>query len=362
MLSKKILFILAPLIIGIVVGITILAFKPQLGKSVGNIIYSSNQENISYAYAVANSAPSVVNIYVTKLNNNYSFQENNPLLQTSASGVIMSKEGYIVTNYHVITSVNEPNTSIYAQTRDGNIYAAFVIGYDRRTDLAVLKINAPNLIPIKIDKDYAPKVGDIVLAIGNPNNLGQTVTHGIISATARSGSGLLGPNQMDIRVGLQDLLQTDAPINNGNSGGALVNTKGNLVGINTASFNGYQAYGISFAVPTPLVVHIMNEILLHGRVIRGYLGISDAGSTVLENNKVGVKIGYIDPNSPAEEAGLLVNDLIVKVNNQDLDNLRALIEIIANTKPNTILNFSIRRDGKLLNIPVKLVEDKANID
>lgn len=362
-IKKLFWYVFFPLLGGLIIGSIILFIKPEFGRSVGTNIYNSNREVVSYSYAVANSAPSVVNIYVTRLNKDYSFQNNDNMLITSASGVIMRQDGFIVTNYHVITSVNEPNTTIYAQTRDGAVYPAFVIGYDRRTDLAVLKIDAQNLHTIPIDNDYEPQEGDVVLAIGNPNNLGQTVTHGIISATARTGSGLLTKDQMDIRVGLQDLIQTDAPINNGNSGGALVNTNGQLVGINTASFNGYQAYGISFAVPTKLVVYVMNEIITHGRVIRGYLGIADAGTANVgdKDNSVGVLVGYIDPNSPADIANLKVNDIIIGVNGKKINSLRALMDIIANTKPGQIMNFSVYRNHQIIQIPIKLVEDKADI-
>ena len=157
---------------------------------------------------------------------------------------------------------------------------ALVAGSDRRTDLAILVVNDTTLTPISIC-ETEPKVGDIVLAIGNPNNLGQTVTHGIISATSRSGSGLLTKDQMNIRQGVQDLIQTDAPINAGNSGGALVNTKGQLLGINTASFSGASSYGIGFSVPVKLVEYVKNEIIQHGRVARGYLGIADDENFVL---------------------------------------------------------------------------------
>ena len=253
MQKKTLLFTLLPIAAGIIVGVGVLFFNPDAGKNLGSFLYSSSKDPQSYAYAVARAAPGVVNIYVSTLNQNYSSEAKNPgTITNSASGVIMSSDGYIVTNYHVIPSSNEPNKAVWAQTRDGKVYQAFIIGYDRRTDIAVLKIDAQNLTPVPRDEELHVNVGDVVLTIGNPNNLGQTVTHGIVSATARSGSGLLTRDQMNIREGLQDLIQTDAPINQGNSGGALVNTNGTLVGINTASFNNYRygTYGIGFAVRT----------------------------------------------------------------------------------------------------------------
>ena len=365
-MNKKTLFLtFAPVIIGIIAGIGVLTLNPDTGKKIGNFLYSSSKDPQSYAYAVAKAAPSVVNIYVSTLNQNYSSQAKDPgTITNSASGVIMREDGYIVTNYHVIPSSTEPNKAVWAQTRDGNVYQAFVVGYDRRTDIAVLKINASQLTPVPIDNDLEVNVGDVVLTIGNPNNLGQTVTHGIISATARTGSGLLTRDQMNIREGLQDLIQTDAPINQGNSGGALVNTNGTLIGINTASFNNYRygTYGIGFAVPTKLAVLVMDEIIQHGRVIRGYLGISDDGTTILPNsNFVGVRVGFIDPLGPAADADIRIGDIIVKVNDAQITNLRSLIDIISGTAPGTTLTFTLIRNNETLSVPITLIEDRTDI-
>ncbi|GAL06436.1 outer membrane stress sensor protease DegS [Photobacterium aphoticum] len=175
----------------------------------------------------------------------------------------MSDKGYIVTNYHVVAEADQ----VIVALQDGRILTAQLIGKDQRTDLAVLKIQAENLPVIPLSTDYTPAVGDVVLAIGNPYNLGQTTTYGIISATGRSGMSFYGR---------QDFLQTDAAINEGNSGGALVNTRGELVGINTASFQqatDIETYGISFAIPYELTQKIMNKLIADGRVIRGYIGI-----------------------------------------------------------------------------------------
>ena len=353
-------------IVGIIAGVGVLFFNPDAGKKLGSFLYSSSKEPQSYAYAVARAAPGVVNIYVSTLNQNYSSEAKNPgTITNSASGVIMSSDGYIVTNYHVIPSSNEPNKAVWAQTRDGKVYQAFIVGYDRRTDIAVLKIDAQNLTPVPRDEDLQVNVGDVVLTIGNPNNLGQTVTHGIVSATARSGSGLLTRDQMNIREGLQDLIQTDAPINQGNSGGALVNTNGTLIGINTASFNNYRygTYGIGFAVPTELTVLVMNEIIKHGRVIRGYLGISDDGTTSLPNSEyVGVRVGYIDPYGAAADSDIQIGDVIIKVDDKQITNLRSLIDIISGNTPGTTLKFTILRDGKTFEVPITLVEDRTGIE
>ncbi len=358
-------FLVFPVALGLFVALIALLINPKLGESFGNMLYSSQKDIQSYSYAVNKASPSVVNIYVSRLNSDYTgISTETAEITTSASGVIMSPDGYIVTNYHVIPSLNEPNRAVWAQTFDGKLRQAFIVGFDRRTDIALLKINATNLQAIPINSRYEPHVGDVVLAIGNPNNLGLTVTHGIISATARTGSGLLTRERMNIREGLQDLIQTDAPINSGNSGGALVNTNGDLVGINTASFdNSRVAYGIGFAIPTKLVLYVMHEILKHGRVIRGYLGISDENENLVANNAVnGVLVRYVDPFGPAAIAHIQEGDLIVQVNEKRIHNARELIDVISSTKPGTVLNITVERRGQRYVYPVTLAEDKPNID
>lgn len=362
--SKWFIFLFGPLIVGLLIAAIMLIINPHLGQNVGDKLYIANKDIHTYSYAVARSSQSVVNIYVSQLNHDYSGMADQPdEITSSASGVIISSDGYILTNYHVIPSLSEPNKAIWAQTTDGLLQQAFIVGYDRRTDLAVLKINAKNLPPIPIDPNYEPKVGDVVLAIGNPNNLGQTVTHGIISATARSGSGLLTRERMNIREGMQDLIQTDAPINSGNSGGALVNTNGDLVGINTASFTDPRlgVYGIGFAVPTPLVVTVFQEILRHGRVIRGYLGISDENDSLQVDNKInGVKVGYVDPQGPAA-AYILKGDIIIQVDGKNIHNVRELIDIISNSRPGTKLLFTVLRNRQTLQFPIILAEDNPSL-
>ena len=188
------------------------------------------------------------------------------------SGIIMDSSGHIITNYHVIKDAEQ----IIVAIQDGRIFTAKLIGVDLLTDLAVVKIDAENLPVIPTNDDLTPRVGDVVLAIGNPFNVGQTVTQGIISATGRSGLGTMGPNTR----GRQDLLQSDVSINSGNSGGALVNTRGELVGIASGQYQRGSASGesdstgISFAIPYKLAKRIMGELIKNGKVTRGYLGIS----------------------------------------------------------------------------------------
>ncbi|MGN1281027.1 MAG: S1C family serine protease [Succinivibrio sp.] len=357
-LNKKILPFLIPAAVGFVVGVIILIISPGTGQRLGDMIYSSGVSHESFSYAVNKAAPSVVNIYVAKLQDDYTSALPGSI-SSSASGVIMDKNGIIVTNYHVVPSGNEPNKGIFVQLRDGRVLKAFVVGCDRRTDIAVLSVNTTGLTPATVSKTL-PNVGDIVLAIGNPNNLGQTVTHGIISALSRSGTGLLSKDQMNIRQGVQDLIQTDAPINQGNSGGALIDTKGNLIGISTATFNQDQSYGIGFALPVKLVKEVMNEILMHGKVQRGYLGISDSELGPLDMTE-GVTIGFVDPEGPA--FGILkVGDTITQVNGIRIVNVKELIDIISKSKPGSVLTVDFLRDNTLKQESITLKEDNTSID
>lgn len=363
--SKRFNFFILPCAAGLSAAAVALFLYPDLGRNIGTSLYNTNKEILSYSYAVARAAPAVVNIYVSELNNDYSGMSKVPGdITTSASGVILTSDGYIVTNYHVIPSITEPNRALWVQTGDNVIRQAFIVGYDRRTDMAILRINATGLPTVPLNPSYEPKVGDVVFAIGNPNNLGQTVTHGIISATARTGSGLLTRETMNIREGLQDLIQTDAPINSGNSGGALVNSNGELAGINTASFNDprYGVYGIGFAVPTKLVLHVFNEIMMHGRVIRGYLGISDENSELMADHSInGVRLGYVDPLGPA--AGKLKEgDVIVAAGGQDIPDVRMLIDIISGSPPGTELTLDVLREGKAIRVTVRVAEDRPGLD
>ena len=357
-INRKFLKFTLLVLVGIAIGAILLFFKPNLGKKIGGAIYSSSVPLEGYSYAVNKAAPCVVNIYVANFNEDYT-EPDASTITTSASGVVMTDGGYIVTNYHVVALANEPSKGIWIQTREGKVYKAFVVGCDRRTDIAVLKVEGAKLSSISLSKRL-PNIGEIVLAIGNPNNLGQTVTHGIVSALARSGTGLLTSDKMDLRQGIQDLIQTDAPINQGNSGGALIDTQGNLVGINTASFNFDNSYGIGFAVPVNLVTQVMQEIIVHGKVERGYLGISDAPAKSLTEQK-GVVIGFIDPQGPA--FGILkIGDIITKVDDNPISDVKQLIGAISNSKPGKTLKLEIQRNQKILTVQITLIEDKTYID
>lgn len=314
----------------------------------------NNTVELSFAKAVRRAAPAVVNIY------SLSIDQGKPLnsgsLQGLGSGVIMSKEGYILTNYHVIKKADE----IVVALQDGRKFTSEVVGFDPETDLSVLKIEGDNLPIVPVNLDSPPQVGDVVLAIGNPYNLGQTITQGIISATGRNG----------LSSGYLDFLQTDAAINAGNSGGALIDTNGSLIGINTAAFQvGGEGggHGINFAIPIKLAHSIMGKLIKNGRVIRGALGISGepinpvfAQILNLPDLK-GVLVTGVDPSGPAARAQLMPRDVIIKYNDEEVPGLEMLMDRIAETTPGKKVMMTIIRQGKTQELPV-IIGEKAVID
>ncbi len=272
--------------------------------------------------------------------------------QGLGSGVVVSEDGYILTNNHVIEGAD----SIVVRFNDGKSYAAKVIGADDKTDIAVIKISADNLVPVKQGNSDDLQVGEMVMAIGSPlnPNLAHTVTQGIVSAKGRSNVGL---------ADYEDFIQTDAAINPGNSGGALVNLDGELVGINTAIASrsgGFQ--GIGFAVPVNMAMDIKNELVDNGRVVRGWLGvgIQDVNDVMaramgLDENS-GVLIGSVAPESPAEDAGIAPGDVVVKVNSTEVNNSAQLRNLIARTDPGTTVTLGLIRDNREKALTVKLGE------
>lgn len=315
---------------------------------------ANNTVELSFAKAVRRAAPAVVNIY------SLSIDQNRPLnsgsLQGLGSGVIMSKEGYILTNYHVIKKADE----IVVALQDGRKFTSEVVGFDPETDLSVLKIEGDNLPIVPVNLDSPPQVGDVVLAIGNPYNLGQTITQGIISATGRNG----------LSSGYLDFLQTDAAINAGNSGGALIDTNGSLIGINTAAFQVGEeggGHGINFAIPIKLAHSIMGKLIKNGRVIRGALGISGepinpviAQILNLPDLK-GVVIMGVDPNGPAARAQLMPRDVIIKYDGEDVPGVEMLMDRIAETTPGKKVMMTVIRQGKQQELPV-IIDEKIVID
>ena len=271
--------------------------------------------------------------------------------QGSGSGVIISEEGYIVTNHHVIEGADEINVHL----ADKRSFDADLIGADAKTDIAVLKVTASDLPVLPLGNSDDVEIGDIVLAIGNPFGIGQTVTMGIVGATGRGDLGIKH---------YEDFIQTDAAINPGNSGGALINVRGELVGINTAILSrgsgGNQ--GVGFAVPVNLAHHVLTQLVDRGRVVRGYLGvgIQDLNPKMAQAFDLpdarGALVRSVQPDSPAADAGLEQGDVIIGIDGEKFDDTRELRLGIAAEQPGTTLRLAVIRDGGERTIPVQLGE------
>lgn len=316
----------------------------------------------SYHNAVAVAAQSVVNIYTTQKIEEHPYM-NDPMMRryfeyhgipngesdntNLGSGVIISQDGYIVTNSHVISKAD----NIIVMLNDGRKATAKVIGSDVESDLAVIKVNLTGLKPLGF-REQSTQVGDVVLAIGNPFGVGQTVTQGIISATGRTG---LGINTVE------DFIQTDAAINPGNSGGALVDAYGQLVGINTAIFSrSGGSMGIGFAIPTEIVKLVMNGIIKDGKVHRGWLGIELQSSmkdpTKLGDDTQGVEVMNVMPDGPAAKAGLQKGDIITAMDNKPVNDANTLIQLVARKAPNSVVNLQVMRNKAQSSVNVTLGE------
>ena len=316
----------------------------------------------SYHNAVAVAAQSVVNIYTTQKIEEHPYM-NDPMMRryfeyhgipngesdntNLGSGVIISQDGYIVTNSHVISKAD----NIIVMLNDGRKARAKVIGSDVESDVAVIKVDLTGLKPLGF-REQSTQVGDVVLAIGNPFGVGQTVTQGIISATGRTG---LGINTVE------DFIQTDAAINPGNSGGALVDAYGQLVGINTAIFSrSGGSMGIGFAIPTEIVKLVMNGIIKDGKVRRGWLGIELQSSmkdpTKLSDDTQGVEVMNVIPGGPAAKAGLQRGDIITAMDNKPVNDANTLIQMVARKAPNSVVNLQVMRNKAQSSVNVTLGE------
>jgi len=269
--------------------------------------------------------------------------DNEPEFNTG-SGVLVSQEGVILTNHHVIDGAD----NIEIALGDGRKTKATIIGSDPETDIAVLKINLPNLPqPIVLGNIDSVKVGDVVLAIGNPFGVGQTVTSGIVSA--------LGRDKLGINT-FENFIQTDAAINPGNSGGALVDTRGNLIGINTAIFSkSGGSMGIGFAIPVNLAKQVMEAIVASGSVTRGWIGVEprEISPEIIEafklpKNSNGVLISGILKGGPAEKAGIKAGDVLKEINNKPIRSVRELLNQVATLTPGTEAKALISRNGENL--------------
>ena len=270
------------------------------------------------------------------------------------SGVIVSPDGYILTNNHVVDDATDVKVSL----SDKREFTARVVGKDSKTDLAVLKIDQSGLPVVGLADSTKVQVGDIVLAIGNPFGVGQTVTMGVVSATGRGGLGI---------EEYEDFIQTDAAINPGNSGGALINAQGELIGINTAILSrsgGNQ--GIGFAVPVNLAKNIMDQIIHGGKVTRAFLGVMiqpvtpDIAKAFKLGKSEGALISDVSPGSPAERAGLKAGDVILKVDGEMVADSRSLQLLIGQMKPGRTVRLSVNRDGADRDYTVTLGEQPAD--
>jgi len=373
-IRKLLLFVIQAVAVGVLAAVLLLIFVPDSIINKRPVVEflqddSDRPSNIgsgpvSYADAVRRASPAVVNIYTTKqvvanpspLFDNPTFRRffgdlnrSRERTQTSlGSGVIMSMQGYVLTNYHVIENADE----IEVFLADGNTVSANVLGADPETDLAVLTIEVENLPGIVISDTSQLEVGDVVLAIGNPFGFGQTVTQGIISATGRD---RLGINTFE------NFIQTDAAINPGNSGGALINAYGELVGINTAIFSkSGGSQGIGFAIPIGLASDIMSQIIEHGRVIRGWLGLElqNLSPQLAEsfglNDRTGVLVAGVVRKSPAYNAGIRPGDIILNFDDKAIRDAKSIQNEIASSKPNTLVNLGGLRRGKKIEVEAKI--------
>jgi len=322
----------------------------------------------SYADVVAKTAPAVVQItaLIRAGGNKTSAgpfdeflfpdgQENQRPSQGLGSGVLVKENGTILTNHHVIDGADK----ITVEMNDGKTFDAKVIGSDPPSDLAVLKIEVKDVPFLTLGDSDKVRIGDIVLAIGNPLGIGQTVTSGIISAKSRR-TGLSDVSSF------QDFLQTDAPINQGNSGGALVNTRGELIGINSQILSRSGGnIGIGFAIPSNMAKSVMDQLLTNGQVRRGMLGVniqnisSELAEALDLKSTAGVVVSNVMKGSAAESAGIKRGDIISKINGEEVEDDNFLRNRVAGTLPGTSVELMINRDGKELELTATLGEFKV---
>ncbi|HSH96669.1 MAG: Do family serine endopeptidase [Methylophilaceae bacterium] len=319
----------------------------------------------SYSVAAKKAMPSVVNVFTSKKaepNPHRQFMDD-PLFRhffgdqpddqtqrenSLGSGVIVSSDGLIVTNHHVVESADEIEIAL----ADGRTVPAKIVGTDPETDLAVVKVDVKGLPAITFANAEQSSVGDVVLAIGNPFGVGQTVTQGIISALGRSH---LGINTFE------NFIQTDAPINPGNSGGALIDTQGNLVGVNSAIYSrSGGSMGIGFAIPISLVKQVMEQIISQGSVTRGWIGIEaqDITPELAESFKLkqvrGSLIAGILRGSPAERAGLKPGDILLEINGNQVIDSSSMLNLISGLAPNKQATLVVARDEKEIKVPITI--------
>jgi Do/DeqQ family serine protease len=327
--------------------------------------------------AAALATPAVVHVksnYIVQTRNNMMFgnpfqdffqddwmfgrpQQRN--MESSGSGVITNPEGYIVTNNHVIQGAEKVEVVL----QDGQTFMAEVVGTDPSTDIALLKVDAKGLPYVSFGTSDALKVGEWVLAVGNPFNLTSTVTAGIVSAKARN------INILKDRMAIESFIQTDAAVNPGNSGGALVNARGELVGINTAIASTTGAYaGYSFAVPVEIVKKVIQDLMDHGVVQRAFLGAEmtelngDVAKKLGTDRTHGVYINSVLAGGSAEASGIQKGDIIVELDGKEIHNAAELSEYIGRHSPGDEISAKVARSGKVLPLTIRLLNSRGNTD
>jgi serine peptidase DegS len=369
--GRGLVFVAGSIIGGLALAFVIVALRPDLVRPPQAAalppvttppVVTTNGAPITYADAVQRAAPAVVNIYTARVvTERVTPSTLDELLRdvlpryrqrienSLGSGVIIDHDGHIVTNHHVIANAD----AIRVQLADERVADASIVGRDPDTDLAVLRIDLKDLPVAPIGRSDRLRVGDVVLAIGSPVGLSQTVTHGIVSATTRS----LGV------ATFENFIQTDAAINVGNSGGALIDTTGALVGINTAVIaKNLGVEGIGFAIPVDLVRGVMDDIIQHGRVIRGWIGIvpedvSDRQRQQLGLPASGVLILNLYVGSPAQRAGVQPGDVLTEIDGTAVKSAQeAIARVAAHRKPGETIKLRVMRNGRSMELATQVIE------
>ncbi len=361
--KKQIFFIFQAIVIGLAVALFIILFiQPKTTQQSTALKPSYSNAPVSYADAVSIATPTVVNIYTKKVvvqrlprlledpfikrffGDRLSIVPRKRLESSLGSGVIISKHGYILTNHHVVAGASEIQVALL----DGRIAQASIVGTDPDTDIAVLHIKLDNLPSITISRAEQLRVGDVVLAIGNPFGIGQTVTQGIISATGR--------NRLGISI-YENFIQTDAAINPGNSGGALINPYGELIGINTAIFSeSGGSQGIGFAIPMSIANQVMAQIIQYGQALRSWIGVElqtltpELASSFGLSGAEGVIVTGVFRNGPAHKAGLQPGDIITHIQDQAVTDPVNAILMITEVHPADKLTLQIIRQNQKMEL------------